>query len=304
MQRLRDHPECAQQEFDRILDERDPGLHVALTFDPTVPLAPYRGDGGTRGKPRIAILREQGVNGQMEMAAAFDRTGFHAIDVHMSDIISGRVTLREFEGFAACGGFSYGDVLGAGEGWAKSILFNARARDEFSAFFERRDTFALGVCNGCQMMSNLRGIIPGAERWPHFVRNKSEQFEARVAMLEVLPSPSIFLDGMSGSRIPIAVAHGEGYAEFEDAEALAAARPLVALRFVDNYGRATETYPFNPNGSPQGITGLTTPDGRFTIVMPHPERVFRTVSYSWHPDGWGENGPWMRMFGNARRFVG
>ncbi|MGZ9039213.1 MAG: phosphoribosylformylglycinamidine synthase subunit PurQ, partial [Burkholderiales bacterium] len=302
MQRLRDHPECARQEYDRILDERDPGLHAALTFDPAEDItAPFVASGA---RPRVAILREQGVNGQMEMAAAFERAGFAAVDVHMSDIIAGRVSLRVFAGFAACGGFSYGDVLGAGEGWAKSILFNARARDEFSAFFGRGDTFALGVCNGCQMMSNLRAIVPGAERWPHFVRNKSEQFEARVAMLEVLPSPSIFLQGMAGSRMPIAVAHGEGYAEFSDARALTAAQPLVALRYVDNYGKETEIYPFNPNGSPQGITGLTTPDGRFTIVMPHPERVFRTLSHSWHPDDWGEDGPWLRIFRNARQFVG
>jgi phosphoribosylformylglycinamidine synthase len=239
----------------------------------------------------------------MEMAAAFDRAGFAAIDVHMSDVIAGRVTLKDFAGFAACGGFSYGDVLGAGEGWAKSILFNARARDEFSAFFTRGDTFALGICNGCQMMSNLRELIPGAGAWPHFVRNKSEQFEARVAMVEVLPSPSIFLSGMEGSRIPIAVAHGEGYAEFADAGALERAKPLVALRFIDNRGAPTEYYPYNPNGSAQGITGLTTPDGRYSIVMPHPERVFRTVSYSWHPDEWPEDGPWMRIFRNARKFV-
>jgi phosphoribosylformylglycinamidine synthase len=255
-------------------------------------------------RPQVAILREQGVNGQMEMAAAFDRAGFKAIDVHMSDVIAGRVSLETYAGFAACGGFSYGDVLGAGEGWAKSILFNARARDEFAGFFQRGDTFALGVCNGCQMMSNLRELIPGAERWPHFVRNKSEQFEARVAMLEVLPSPSIFLDAMAGSRLPIAVAHGEGYAEFTDAAALAAARPLTALRYIDNYGRATETYPYNPNGSPEGITGLTTPDGRYTILMPHPERVFRTVSHSWHPAEWGEDGPWLRIFRNARKHLG
>src|SRR5687768_1005811 len=222
----------------------------------------------------------------------------------MSDIIAGRTSLKDFSGLAACGGFSYGDVLGAGEGWAKSILFNPRARDEFSMFFEREDTFALGVCNGCQMMANLREIIPGAERWPHFVRNKSEQFEARVALLEVLASPSIFLKGMEGSRIPVAVAHGEGYAEFADEAAIDAARPFVALRYVDHYGRPTEAYPFNPNGSPQGITGLTTPDGRFTILMPHPERVFRTVSYSWHPDEWGEDGPWLRIFRNARKWVG
>jgi phosphoribosylformylglycinamidine synthase len=254
----------------------------------------------------MAILREKGVNGQVEMAAAFDRAGFQAHDVHMSDIISGRISLKDFAGFVACGGFSYGDVLGAGEGWAKSILFNARARDEFSAFFQREDAFALGVCNGCQMMSNLHSIIPGAEHWPHFVRNKSEQFEARFAMVEVLDSPSLFFSGMAGSRMPIAVAHGEGYAEFSSAAAVndVLANKLVSMRFVDNSGKATETYPFNPNGSPQGITGLTTHDGRFSIMMPHPERVFRTVQHSWHPDTWGEDGPWLRMFRNARKYVG
>jgi phosphoribosylformylglycinamidine synthase len=302
MQALRDHPDCAQQEYDRILDTNDPGLQAKLTFDPAHDVAaPFVGR-GTR--PRAAILREQGVNGQLEMAAAFDRAGFTAVDVHMTDVIAGRVSLRDYAGFAACGGFSYGDVLGAGEGWAKSILFNARARAEFAAFFERGDTFALGVCNGCQMMSNLRELIPGADRWPHFVRNRSEQFEARVATLEVLPTPSIFLDGMVGSRIPIAIAHGEGYAEFADVPAFEAARPLFALRYVDNYGRPTERYPYNPNGSPGGITGLTTPDGRFTILMPHPERVFRTVSNSWHPGDWGEDGPWLRIFRNARKHVG
>ena len=255
-------------------------------------------------RPRVAILREQGVNGQTELAAAFDRAGFTAVDVHMSDIIAGRVSLAQFKGFAACGGFSYGDVLGAGEGWAKSILFNARAREEFEAFFRRADSFALGVCNGCQMMSNLRELIPGAEAWPHFVRNQSEQFEARFVMLEVQRSPSLFFEGMAGSRMPIAVAHGEGYAEFTGAAAHAAAEPLVALRFVDNRGVVTETYPSNPNGSPSGITGLTTHDGRFTILMPHPERVFRTVQNSWHPGSWGEDGPWLRMFRNARRWVG
>lgn len=310
MQRLRDHPECAQQEYDRILDAGDPGLHAHLTFDPSddithaLPLRGRVGVGVVGSRPRVAILREQGVNGQMEMAAAFDRAGFAAVDVHMSDIIEGRATLADFAGFAACGGFSYGDVLGAGEGWAKSILFNARARDAFEVFFQRGDTFALGVCNGCQMMSNLRTLIPGAADWPHFVRNKSEQFEARVAMLEVLATPSIFLSGMSGSRIPVAVAHGEGYAEFADASALTRARALVALRYVDNRGQPTECYPYNPNGSPDGITGLTTPNGRFTIVMPHPERVFRTACNSWHPHEWGEDGPWMRIFRNARKWVG
>jgi phosphoribosylformylglycinamidine synthase len=222
----------------------------------------------------------------------------------MSDIISGRVSLGEFKGLAACGGFSYGDVLGAGEGWAKSILFNARARDEFAAFFARDDSFALGVCNGCQMMSNLHEIIPGTGHWPHFVRNKSEQFEARFALVEIPASPSLFFAQMQGSRIPIVVAHGEGYAEFRDDAQLAAAQPFVALRFVDHRGGATEAYPYNPNGSPQGITGLTTADGRFTILMPHPERVFRSMQMSWHPAEWGEDSPWLRMFRNARKWVG
>jgi phosphoribosylformylglycinamidine synthase len=301
MQQLRDNPDCVQQEYDRILDAADPGISPKLAFAPDEDVAaPFIGKGA---RPRIAILREQGVNGQTEMAAAFDRAGFAAIDVHMSDIISGRTSLEDFKGFAACGGFSYGDVLGAGEGWAKSILFNARARDEFEAFFQRPDSFALGVCNGCQMMSNLRELIPGAESWPHFVRNRSEQFEARFVTLEVQSSPSLFFAGMEGSRIPVAVAHGEGYAEFANAGALASAQPLVTLRYVDNHGAATESYPFNPNGSPQGITGLTTADGRYSILMPHPERVFRTVQNSWHPAQWPEDGPWLRMFRNARRWV-
>jgi phosphoribosylformylglycinamidine synthase len=302
MQKLRDHPICAQQEYDRLLNLDDPGLHAHLTFEPAADIvAPYIGK-GTR--PRIAILREQGVNGQIEMAAAFDRAGFAAIDVHMSDIIAGRVGLKAFKGVVACGGFSYGDVLGAGEGWAKSILFNARARDDFEAFFRREDSFALGVCNGCQMMSNLHELIPGTAAWPHFVKNKSEQFEARFIMLEVQQSPSLFFEGMAGSRIPVALAHGEGYAEFADDKALAEAQPLVTLRFVDNRGKITQQYPFNPNGSPQGITGLTTPDGRFSILMPHPERVFRAVQNSWHPPEWGEDGPWLRIFRNARKWIG
>jgi phosphoribosylformylglycinamidine synthase len=301
LQQLRDNPDCARQEYERLLDEADPGLHAALTFDPREDIAaPYV----ARGRPRIAILREQGVNGQVEMAAAFDRAGFTAVDVHMSDIVSGRASLKDYRGFAACGGFSYGDVLGAGEGWAKSVLFNARARAEFEAFFRRADTFALGVCNGCQMMGNLRELIPGAEAWPHFVRNRSEQFEARFVMLEVQRSPSILLAGMAGSRMPIAVAHGEGYCEFRDPPARGAAEALVALRFVDNRGAPTEAYPCNPNGSPGGITGLTTPDGRFTIIMPHPERVFRAVQHSWRPGDWGEDGPWLRMFRNARKWCG
>jgi phosphoribosylformylglycinamidine synthase len=279
-------------------------MSVKLAYDIDEDVAaPFISKGA---RPRMAVLREQGVNGQIEMAAAFDRAGFSAVDVHMSDVIAGRVSLNDFNGLVACGGFSYGDVLGAGEGWAKSILFNPRARDEFEAFFQRGDSFGLGVCNGCQMMSNLHELIPGADAWPHFVRNNSEQFEARVAMVEVLKSPSIFLQGMEGSKMPIAVAHGEGRAEFreghEPSEVLR--KQLAALRYVDNYGDPTEIYPANPNGSPLGITGLTTGDGRFTIMMPHPERVFRAVQHSWRPDEWAEDGPWMRMFRNARVFVG
>ncbi len=302
IQKLRDNPVCAQQEFDRLLDAADPGLHAKLTFDPADDIA--AAFIATGAQPRMAVLREQGVNGQVEMAAAFHRAGFEAVDVHMSDIIGGRVSLRDFQGFVACGGFSYGDVLGAGEGWAKSVLFNPRARDEFESFFRRGDSFALGVCNGCQMMSNLRSLIPGAEHWPHFVRNRSEQFEARFVMVEVAASPSLFFAGMAGSRMPVANAHGEGYAEFPSQADLDAARGLVALRYVDNRGKPTTLFPLNPNGSPEGITGLTTPDGRFTILMPHPERVFRTVQNSWRPDEWGEDGPWMRMFRNARKWVG
>ena len=260
----------------------------------------------TGARPKIAILREQGVNGQVEMAAAFTRAGFDAYDVHMSDVIEGRATLRDFAGLAACGGFSYGDVLGAGEGWAKSILFNTRARDEFATFFARGDTLALGVCNGCQMMSNLHEIIPGSAHWPHFVRNRSEQFEARHALVEIGKTPSIFFEGMEGSRIPVAVAHGEGFAEFESDAQRDAAAGLVCWRFVDNRWRPTERYPYNPNGSPNGITGLTTEDGRFTITMPHPERVFRSVQMSWRPREWNgdDASPWMRMFRNARSALG
>jgi phosphoribosylformylglycinamidine synthase len=302
MQALRDNPDCALQQFERIQDDNDPGLNVKLTFDPNDDVAaPFI---LSSARPKVAILREQGVNGHVEMAAAFDRAGFASIDVHMSDIISGRADLSAFKGLVACGGFSYGDVLGAGGGWAKSILFNARARDQFEAFFNRPDTFGLGVCNGCQMMSGLKDIIPGAELWPRFLRNRSEQFEARVAMVEVQPSPSIFFSGMSGSRMPVAVAHGEGRAEFAEGHAKALAAQIVALSYVDNYGELTESFPANPNGSPLGITGLTTRDGRFTIMMPHPERCFRTVQNSWHPGDWGEYGAWMRMFGNARAHVG
>ena len=303
MQKLRDNPLSAQQEYDRLLNENDRGLFVELTYTPGENVAaPYITTGA---RPKMAILREQGVNGHVEMAAAFDRAGFAAYDVHMSDIISGRVSLKGFAGFVACGGFSYGDVLGAGEGWAKSILFNARARDEFSAFFHRQDSFALGVCNGCQMMSNLRELIPGAAHWPHFVRNRSEQFEARLSMVEVLESPSLFFNGMAGSKMPIAVAHGEGFAEFSQAGAVneLLAQKLVTMRFVDNASTPTEVYPFNPNGSPQGVTGLTSTDGRFSIMMPHPERVIRNVQNTWQRCGDAEDSAWLRMFQNARRYI-
>ncbi|TCW30777.1 phosphoribosylformylglycinamidine synthase [Gulbenkiania mobilis] len=299
MQRLRDNPAGADSEYALLSDPKARGLFAELSFNVNEnPAAPFVTTGA---RPRVAILREQGVNGQIEMGAAFDRAGFEAVDVHMSDVIAGRVSLADFKGLAACGGFSYGDVLGAGEGWAKSILFNPRARTEFEAFFGRKDTFALGVCNGCQMMSNLSGIIPGAEHWPKFHRNASEQFEARFSMVEVPASPSIFLADMAGSRLPVVVSHGEGRAVFA---AGAQEKALVALRYIDGAGQPTETYPLNPNGSPAGITGVTTEDGRFTIMMPHPERVFRTVLNSWHPEGWGENGAWFRMFASARRWVG
>ncbi|MGI9246797.1 MAG: phosphoribosylformylglycinamidine synthase, partial [Steroidobacteraceae bacterium] len=304
MQSLRDNPACAREEHERAVDAKDPGLFTHLTFDPAVDVAaPFIARGA---RPEVAILREQGVNSQLEMAAAFDRAGFRPADVHMTDLIAGRVTLDRFKGLVACGGFSYGDVLGAGEGWAKSILFNAALREQFEAFFRRGDSFALGVCNGCQMMSELKPLIPGAAHWPRFVRNRSEQFEGRVGLVEVLESPSIFLGGMAGSILPIAVAHGEGLAEFPDPAAAAACAQggLASLRWVDNHGRVATAYPANPNGSPHGITGLTTLDGRVTIVMPHPERVYRTVQNSWHPADWGEDGGWMRMFRNARVWVG
>ncbi|CAA9891371.1 phosphoribosylformyl-glycineamide synthetase [Candidatus Methylobacter favarea] len=297
MQAQRDNPDCALQQFERIADDNDPGLNMALTFDSNEDVtAPFI----LSARPKVAILREQGVNGHVEMAAAFDRAGFTSIDVHMSDIIQGRVSLSDFSGLAACGGFSYGDVLGAGGGWAKSILFNPRARDEFAAFFQRKDSFALGVCNGCQMMSGLKKIIPGAEHWPRFMRNASEQFEARVALVQVQKSPSILFAGMEGSRMPVAIAHGEGRAAFSSAPALALEAQTVTLCYVDNYGSVTSEFPANPNGSPCGITGLTTTDGRFTIMMPHPERCFRTLQNSWHPGEWGDYGPWMRLFRNAR----
>ncbi|MFT7559031.1 MAG: phosphoribosylformylglycinamidine synthase [Flavobacteriales bacterium] len=302
VQSLRDNPICAQQEFDRIR-HNDPGLNVNLRYDPSEDVAaPYVLKGE---KPKIAVLREQGVNGQVEMAAAFDRAGFTAVDVHMSDILEGRFSLESVKGFAACGGFSYGDVLGAGEGWAKTILFNPKARQEFETFFHRTDTFGLGVCNGCQMMSNIKSLIPGAEHWPRFVRNLSEQYEARFALVKIEESPSILLKGMAGSHLPVAVAHGEGLAEYRSDAHLSDVQGsgTVALRYLNNDLSTAEHYPANPNGSPDGITSVCSDDGRFTIMMPHPERVFRTVSNSWHPEEWGEDSGWVRMFRNARVFV-
>lgn len=300
IQRLRDNPAGADAEYARLSDKQDKGLSAKLTFDLNQDIAaPFIASGI---RPKIAILREQGVNGHVEMAAAFTRAGFTAVDVHMSDIISGRIQLASFQGLAACGGFSYGDVLGAGEGWAKSILFNPAARAQFEAFFGRTDTFGLGVCNGCQMMANLSGMIPGAAHWPKFTRNQSEQFEARLVMAELTKSPSLFFGEMAGSRIPVVVSHGEGFANFSQQGDISKA--IVAMRYVDSHGKATEVYPANPNGSPQGIAGVTTADGRFSIMMPHPERVIRTVQNSWHPDDWQDDGAWMRMFRNARQFIG
>jgi phosphoribosylformylglycinamidine synthase len=302
MQSLRDNPECAQQELDTKLDLDNPGMSAKLTFETNDNIGSPALVGS---RPKVAILREQGVNSHAEMAAAFDRAGFEANDVHMTDILGGRVELDDFRGFVACGGFSYGDVLGAGEGWAKSILFNTRARDMFAAFLEKDDRFALGVCNGCQMLSTLKELIPGTEHWPRFLRNRSEQFEGRTSLVEIVESPSLFFQGMAGSVIPVAVAHGEGRAAFARASDLAAVKSQqqVAMRFVDNHHRQTEHYPLNPNGSPEGITGLSNADGRVTITMPHPERVFRSATMSWHPEEWGEDSPWMRMFCNARRWV-
>ncbi|MFH4666063.1 phosphoribosylformylglycinamidine synthase [Vibrio cidicii] len=309
MQAMRDNPACADQEFAAKKDNSDPGLNVSLSFDVNQDVAaPYIAASmiNTGAKPKMAILREQGVNSHVEMAAAFDRAGFDAVDIHMSDILTGQAVLDEYQGLVACGGFSYGDVLGAGEGWAKSVLFNAQAREQFEQFFNRQDTFSLGVCNGCQMLSNLKDLIPGADLWPRFVRNESERFEARFSLVEVQKSDSVFFDGMAGSRMPIAVSHGEGRVEVRDEAHLSAIEQsgTVAVRFVDNFGNPTQQYPNNPNGSPNAITGLTTKDGRVTIMMPHPERVFRTVANSWHPDNWGENGAWMRMFQNARKNLG
>jgi len=300
MQALRDNDKCALEEFSSIENDTDIEISPIVTFDINQDIT---AEFNNKPKPKVAILREQGVNGQQEMAAAFDKAGFEAVDVHMTDILKGRLDFANFKGLVACGGFSYGDVLGAGRGWANSILLNSNARSVFSDFFNREDTFTLGVCNGCQMLSNLKEIIPGAQSWPKFVKNKSEQFEARFSQVQIQESPSILLAGMAGTRIPVAVAHGEGQVDLQG-KSIADIEGLVVLNYVDSKGKNTEKYPLNPNGSINGITGLTTPDGRVTIMMPHPERVFRAVQNSWKPDEWQEDAPWMRLFRNARKWVG
>jgi phosphoribosylformylglycinamidine synthase len=303
MRRLRDEPACADEEYAACTRSADPGLSVALTFDPQEDVAaPYIARGL---RPAIAILREEGVNSQVETAAAFERAGFEPHDVHMTDLLEGRRALADFKGLVACGGFSYGDVLGAGEGWAKSILFHGAVREEFMRFFARTDSFALGICNGCQMFAALKTLIPGTEHWPRFVRNLSEQYEARFSLVEIRPSPSVLLTGMAGSYLPVAVAHGEGHAEFDSAAAAeACARSgLISCRYVQHDLAVADTYPFNPSGSPFGLAALSNSDGRFTIIMPHPERSFRYAQNSWRPQDGGEYSGWMRLFRNARRFV-
>ena len=300
MQRLRDNPECADQEFEAKKEPNNKGLSAFLTYDVNEDItAPFINKGA---KPKIAILREQGVNSHYEMAAAFDRAGFDAIDVHMSDLMAGRHNVNNFNALVACGGFSYGDVLGAGGGWAKSILFNPELREQFSQFFANPNTLALGVCNGCQMLSNLAEIIPGTENWPRFVRNKSERFEARVAMVKINDTNSLWFNGMAGSHMPIAVSHGEGQVEFKSPEQFAGlkAQNLVVGQYIDSQLNPTEIYPANPNGSVAGVTIITNVDGRVAAMMPHPERVFRAVSNSWYPEDWTEDGAWMRVFRNAR----
>jgi len=296
--KLRDNPAGADSEHS-LAGAENPGLQVAPSFDPNEDVAaPFL----NLARPKVAILREQGVNSHVEMAYTFTEVGFDAYDVHMTDLQSGRARLEDFKGFVACGGFSYGDTLGAGIGWARSIMFSPKLADQFKAFFARPDTFALGVCNGCQMLAELADIIPGAGAWPRFTTNRSERYEARLAQVEVLESPSLFFAGMAGSRLPIAVAHGEGYANF--AYRGDAAKVIAAMRFTDHHGQPTETYPFNPNGSPQGLTAVTTADGRFTALMPHPERVFRNIQMSWTPGDPSAFSPWMRIWRNARRWVG
>jgi phosphoribosylformylglycinamidine synthase len=292
----RDNPACADSEHAAAGEAADPGLHVYLPRE--LPAAPAI----LASCPRVAILREQGVNSHIEMAYAFTEAGFEAVDVHMTDLQSGRHALKDFRGVVACGGFSYGDTLGAGIGWARSITFNPVLSEQFQGFFGRQDTFGLGVCNGCQMFAELADIIPGAEAWPRFTTNRSERFEARLAMVEVLDSPSLFLQGMAGARLPIAVAHGEGYPNF--AQRGDAVKAIAAMRFVDNHGQPTERYPFNPNGGAGGLTAVTTADGRFTALMPHPERVFRNIQMSWTSGDPSAYSPWMQIWRNARKWVG
>jgi phosphoribosylformylglycinamidine synthase len=301
MAALRDDPQCAREEFESVGAADDPGLSVQLSFA----VAPAAARSPSAVRPRVAILREQGVNGHIEMAYAFHAAGFDSVDVHMSDILEGRVTLDDFAGLAACGGFSYGDVLGAGQGWAKSILFNARARAQFQAFLARPDRFALGVCNGCQMFAALKQIVPGAAHWPAFRRNRVEQFEARWTMVEVKQSRSLFFAGMAGSKLPVAVAHGEGRPQFAAAADLEAlrAQDQLALRFIGNQGAVAARYPHNPNGAVEGITGLCNEDGRVTILMPHPERSIAATAGSWWPQQWPDKTPWFQMFVNAREWV-
>jgi phosphoribosylformylglycinamidine synthase len=309
MQTKRDNPKCAQEEYDALLED-NAGIIIKPTFDvaEVENVASSLATASSTQRPKVAIFREQGINGQNEMAFAFDRAGFESVDVHMTDLLGGTVDLADFAGLVACGGFSYGDVLGAGSGWAKSVLYNPKLKAMFTTFFAREDSFTLGVCNGCQMISQLKDIIPGAEHWPQFVRNRSEQFEARYANVEVMESPSIFFKGMEGSLLPIPVAHGEGRADFSatgDFEKCLTGDQITA-RYIDFNGEPTETYPANPNGSPAGATGFTTADGRATIMMPHPERLFRSVQMSYKPDDQftGEAGPWLKMFQNARNYVG
>ncbi len=300
IQKQRDNPDCAEQELQLVASADDPGITPVLSFDPQHSVLDAPGIVST--KPKVAILREQGVNSHVEMAASFAAAGFEPLDVHMNDLISGAANLSDVKGLAVCGGFSYGDVLGAGGGWAKRILYTPKLFDAFSEFFHRNDTFSLGVCNGCQMMSQIKSLIPGADLWPRFERNLSEQYEARLSLVEIFESPSVLLTDMAGSRIPVAVAHGEGRVQFANESDIDEVE--VSVGFVDNHGQLTEQYPLNPNGSPHGVTGFCSDDGRATILMPHPERVARTVTHSWHPPEWGDRGPWMRLFDNARVYVG
>ena len=301
IQQLRDNETCAAQEFELISDSSHRGLVAESRFDVDDDVAAPFIQSGVR--PKAVILREQGVNGHAEMAAAFDRAGFTAVDVHMTDLLTGKHDLADFQLLAACGGFSYGDVLGAGSGWANNIIYNSRLEEQFNVFFNRSDVLALGVCNGCQMMSQLTSMIPGSTHWPKFVRNFSEQFEARLVNVKINSSPSLLLTGMENSILPVAVAHGEGRADSENFATLERSGG-IAMQYVNSAGEATEMYPFNPNGSPSGVAAVCNEDGRFTIMMPHPERLFRSVQYSWSPQDWEEDGPWMRMFRNARAAIG